>query len=129
MANKIPSELQIKSIIKRHLDSEAKRVRRFSVGVPSDDPVLGGDKGSGLKSEEAPRFLSLPRKFPMPREIPRVPMSFDSGPSDPSSAEDYAFFFNTSQSKLKIWFSSAWHVFLVLDTSGNAAIVGRYLKE
>jgi len=116
----------VREIVDKHFADKKKSAKRFSAGVVSEDPFAS----AGFKPTETARRLTLPRKFPIPREAaPTGSARIDWGETDPSVAEDYDLFFNTTSDKLKIYFDSAWHIILVLDLNENAIIGGRYLKE
>ena len=56
-------------------------------------------------------------------------ITIESGTSFPASPSDGQLFLRTDQGKVWIFWGSDWRQFLVLDTSSNAKIGGRYLKE
>lgn len=56
-------------------------------------------------------------------------ITINSGTSFPSSPSDGQLFLRTDQGKFYLFLGSDWRQILMLDTSGNAKITGRYLKE
>jgi len=116
----------VRAIIDDRLKEISEKSKRFSAGVVSLAPL----DVAGFQPVEVARKLTLPRKFPIPREAaPTGSARIDYGPTDPSVADNYDLFFNTTTNKLKIYFDSAWHIMAVLDVNNNLAISGRYLTE
>ncbi len=56
-------------------------------------------------------------------------ITISSGTSFPASPSDGQLFLRTDEAKFYCFLGSDWRQILMLDTSSNAKIAGRYLKE